>query len=290
MKGGVKLVENNVILNRFFTQNVLLDMIYNENNTTYGTVIQRYVNDPEDKNNGALISEVYRFMSKEYRNEYFYQNTLLNKLLLGRHSINTTTALTQIPINKSKADFILINGKAVVYEIKTELDTFERLETQLQDYYRAFNHVCVVTSESQYTRATNILADTPVGIYVLTTQNTISNKLRKEPIEDNSCLNHTTIFKVLHKREFESVILKYYGELPITSQAFYYTECLKLFSEIPILKAYNMAIEQLKNRNHILVRKIDEVPYALKSLVYFSNLSKTDWKALKNFLYRGYGG
>ena len=130
--------ENNIVLNRFFTQNVFFNII-NANNTIYETVIQRFVNDSKNKDNGTLISEVYEFMSKSYRNEYFYQNTLLNKFLLGKHSINTTTALTQIPICKSKADFILINGKAVVYEIKTELDTFDRLNNQLRDYFKAFN-------------------------------------------------------------------------------------------------------------------------------------------------------
>ena len=59
--------------------------------------------------------------------------------------MNTTTALTEIPIAKSKADFVLINGKAVVYEIKTELDNFDRLENQINDYYKAFDHVAVVT-------------------------------------------------------------------------------------------------------------------------------------------------
>ena len=87
------MTENNLILNRLFTQNVFFDMIDTNDNTTYGAVIQRFVNDYENKDNGALISEVYRFMSKSYRNEYFYQNTLLNKLLLGKHSINTTTCL-----------------------------------------------------------------------------------------------------------------------------------------------------------------------------------------------------
>ena len=107
------MIENNLILNRLFTQNVFLGMIQSSasNNTTYGAVIKRFIDEPEDKNNGALISEIYRFMSKSYRNEYFYQNTLLNKLLLGRHSVNTTTALTQIPISKSKAD---VNGTVEV--------------------------------------------------------------------------------------------------------------------------------------------------------------------------------
>lgn len=284
------MTENNSILNRLFTQNTLLDIIHGNNNTTYGTVIQRYINDPEDKNNGTLISKVYKFMSKEYRNEYFYQNTLLNKLLLGKHSINTTTALTQIPINKSKADLILINGKAVVYEIKSELDTFERLDTQLRDYFLAFNHVCVVTSEGQYARVKDILAETPVGIYVITKQNTISSTLKKEPVTDNSNLDYTAIFKVLRKREYENILLQYFGALPVISQAFYYDECLKLFSKIPILDVYDMAIKQLKKRNKIKISELEKVPYELKSLIYFSEISKSNWKDVSCFLNQKYGG
>ena len=70
--------------------------------------------------------------------------------MLGVHSPRTTTALTEVPIGKSKADFILINGKAIVYEIKTELDNFDRLDGQMEDYYKAFSRMVVVTSEKNY--------------------------------------------------------------------------------------------------------------------------------------------
>ena len=191
------MAENNIILNRLFTQNTFSELIRGFDAQVYSAVIRRYINDPENKSNGKLLSEIYSYMSSEYRNEYFYQNTLLNKLLLGIHGVKTTTALTQIPIGKSKADFILINGKAVVYEIKTELDTFERLETQIRDYYKAFNNVCVVTSEHQFAHACELLKDTGVGVYVLTQQETISKYMRKEPVANNSKLNHTAIFKIL---------------------------------------------------------------------------------------------
>lgn len=282
--------ENNIILNRLFTQKVFFDMVHDGNNATYGTVIKRYIRDPQDKDNGALISEIYRFMSQAYRNEYFYQNTILNKLLLNKHSISTTTALTQIPISKSKADIILINGKAVVYEIKTELDTFERLDTQLKDYYKAFDHVCVITSEIQYERAASLLSDTPVGIYVLTRKNTISAKLKKEPMADSSNLDYTTIFKVLRKREHEEILLNYFGKLPVSSQVFYYSECLKMFSQIPITNAYNMALKQLKKRNQILISEFEKIPYELKSLMYFSKPTRSDWEELNDFLAKKYGG
>ena len=50
LKGGQDLKENNIILNRLFTQNVFFDMV-SANNTIYETVIQRFVNDPENKDN-----------------------------------------------------------------------------------------------------------------------------------------------------------------------------------------------------------------------------------------------
>jgi len=284
------MVTNNLILNRLFTQNVFQDIINDNDNSTYGAVVQRYITDREAKNNGELISEIYEFMSKSYRNEYFYKNTLLNILLIGKHSVNTTTALTQIPIGKSKADFILINGKAIVYEIKTELDSFDRLETQLRDYFKAFDHVCVVTSESHFDKISSILQNTPVGIYILTKENKISKGLKKEPKDDNTQLDHLAIFKVLHKSEYEGIVKKYFGQLPVTSQVFYYDECFSLFSKIPIEEAYTMSINELKNRNKIVISFFQNVPYELRSLMYFSNPLTKDFDALNRFLNSKFGG
>jgi len=281
---------NNLVLNRLFTQNVFQDLIEYNKNTTYGTIVQRYVQDSEAKNNGEIISEIYKFMSESYRNEYFYLNTLLNKLLLKKHSINTTTALTQIPIGKSKADFILINGKAVVYEIKSELDSFDRLETQLRDYFRAFNHVCVVTSDGSYEKLSNMLHDSPVGICVLTKRDTISSIQKKEAIENNSCLEHRAIFKVLHKNEYERIIISRFGSLPTASQVFYYDECLARFKDIPVLEAYSMALKELKKRNRIIQSRFQDVPCELKSLMYFSALSPEDYDGLSSFLNEKYRG
>lgn len=227
-------------------------------------------------------------MSKNYRNEYFYQNTLLNKLLLGRHSINTTTALTQIPIGKSKADFVMINGKAVVYEIKTELDSFDRLSTQLSDYYKAFNHVCVVTCQSNYDKLSKILENTPVGIYILSNKNTL--QLRKDPQENNSDLSYDVLFKLLRKKEFESILSSYFGYLPDATPAFYYDECFKLLTDIPMDILYLQVLKELKKRNRIIKELYQDVPYELKSLIYFYNATNKDYEKLTDFLNQEYRG
>lgn len=102
---------NNIILNRFFTQSIFMDLINSKENSLYDTCVYRYLNDVDSLENNQLVNKVSEYMKKKYRNEYFYKNTLLNKLLLGRHSLNTTTALSEVPINKSKADFILIEKR-----------------------------------------------------------------------------------------------------------------------------------------------------------------------------------
>ena len=273
---------NYFLLNRVFTRNTFRELIEKRTEETYVTAINRYINDPEDKNNQQLISQFYYKLKKNYRNEYFYKNTLLNKLLFGVHSPKTTTALTEVPVFKSKADFILINGKAVVYEIKTGLDNLERLETQLNDYYKAFDHVSVVTCQSNYKAIEKKLSGTSVGIYLLTNRNSLSEK--KKPIEDNANLDLNIIFKVLRKSEYESILMIHYGQLPNVSQFNYYNECKQMFCQINTVIAYQLFLSELKKRNRTDTSLYDTVPYELKFLMYFSNLKKKDYENLKIFL------
>lgn len=279
---------NHILLNRIFTRNTFKKLIDEHTEKAYNTVIRQYINDLENKNNQQIISELYKKLRKNYRNEYFYKNTLLNKLLLGTHSPKTTTALTELPVAKSKADFILINGKAVVYEIKTELDNFERLTTQLKNYFKAFNYVSVVTCESNYQAIKKKLENTSVGVYLLTKRNCLSEK--KKPIENNLYLDLNVIFKILRKPEYESIISQYYGRLPNVSQFNYYKVCCQMFCQIDIKIAYKLFLNELKKRNPVNIDLYSTVPYELKFLIYFSNLKAIDYYKLKNFLNSRFGG
>lgn len=279
---------NNIILNRIFTKTTFNNLIYNKDNACYLTIVKRYLSDINKKSNKLIISDLYKFMEKEYRNEYYFKNTLINKLLLGKYSVNTTTALTEVPINKSKADFILVNNKAVVYEIKTSLDTLERLDTQLNDYFKAFTTVCVVTCESNYEKLSSILKDTKVGIYILTDKSTLSK--RKEPIEEKTYLNYEVIFKVLRKNEFENILLKCYGKLPSSTPAFYYDECFKYFKSIDMDIVYKYMLEELRKRVYLEKENYKKIiPYELKFLAYFAEYKEEDYIKLNKFLMRGFG-
>ena len=135
---------NNYMLNRVFTRNNLNDIINNKNDMLFANMVEMYNMEVDGNLNKDAISKVYKFMFESHRNEYIYKNALLNKLLLGVHSLNTIAVLTEVIIDKAKADFILINGSAIVYEIKTELDSLTRLENQINNYYKAFSKVCIM--------------------------------------------------------------------------------------------------------------------------------------------------
>ena len=208
----------------------------------------------------------------------------MNKRLLGMHSINTTTALTEIPVGRAKPDFILINGKAVVYEIKTELDNFDRLENQINEYYKAFNHVAIVTYEKSLEIAKRKIAEInkPIGLYILQRNTKIKTVI--EPKEYSSDLNRDVIFKILRKGEYENIVERYFYSLPQVSQFEYYEVCKKLIGTIPLEQFYSDFLIELKKRNPINKELFAEVPYELKFLVYFMNFNSKDYKALEQFL------
>lgn len=276
--------DNSILLNRVFTRNTLREIVESNYSDAYATAIRRYITDPLGKDNKQLLSEIYSVLKKEYRNEYYYKNTILNKLLLGVHKPTTTTALTEVSVGKSKADFVLINGHAVVYEIKTELDNLDRLESQITNYYKAFTRVSILASENHVDTIQKRLDGSFVGIYVLTKKGTIKEK--KQPLECIDHLDKDTMFKILRKHEYESIIAKYFGALPETSQFEYYKACRQLFFQIDTRKVYKAFVATLKKRGQVDVELYKQIPYELKFLVYFSGFKKEDYKKLHTFLHQ----
>ena len=272
--------DNSRAINRVFTRGVITDLIECGTNDVYDYVVRRYVNDPERKTHGQIISEIYHRLGQEHRNEYYYMNTLLNRLLCGnKHNVNTTTALSQVRIGQHIADFVLINGEGLVYEIKSDLDNYDRLFDQLSDYYRAFSKVAVLADAEDRSRVERVLTSfgdmgEAVGIYDLTERNTINWINGREPKLFDDYLDHCSIFKILRKREYENVLLHEYGELPIVAPVFHYRACLELFERIPIKKAQDMAVNELRKRNKISKTVFERIQPELRSTIYFAGLSR----------------
>lgn len=245
--------------------------------------IKRY----ESKNGityGKAISKIYHYMDGSYRNEYYYKNTIFNKLLLEQHDLYTTAALTELPIANSKVDFVMINGKGVAYEIKTDLDNFNRLASQIQDYYKVYCYVNIVVGYKNFEKTKKLLDGTPVGIYVLYDNGNLL--CRKKARYNASELSYEAIFNILRKKEFEDIILRHFRKLPAVNDFQYYRECLKLIKKINIKTLQKETMEVLKKRTLLVVAEAFEesIPYELSFYVYFSKKNHEQYDKICDFL------
>lgn len=93
---------NNTILGKVFTQRTFKDLLNGRENENYSACMNKYLNNIGSINNIFVVEELYNFLKTRYRNEYYYKNTLLNKLLLGKHSLKTTVALSEILLRNLK--------------------------------------------------------------------------------------------------------------------------------------------------------------------------------------------
>lgn len=250
---------NYAYLNRYFSRKSLLEAIFEEQF--------------DAKHFTDEIVQNYAILQKEYRNEFFYKNTLFNNVVLGKFSLNTTSAFNETIIEKSKADFLIINHhRGMVYEIKTDLDNLDRLMFQLEDYYRVFSEVYVVTSEKNYYPVYKYVKEHKPSVGIIVLNQKVNLSLRRHAIYDESNLKHENLFKLLRKKEFEEILIKIYGELPNVKQVEYYRTCLEWFKQIDIIHAQKLTFFALNKRNYSeIIGRIIKLPMQIRWLVYSGN-------------------
>ncbi|WP_042224239.1 sce7726 family protein [Oceanobacillus manasiensis] len=253
------------------------------------TITKLIEKDIDEKVSKQLVNSksLYKEMAFSYRNEFFYKNTLFNKCVLGRYSLNTTVALSEFEIDNSKADFAIINKKkSFVVEIKTDLDTLDKLIYQIEDYYKVFSLVYVLTSENYYYQVYRLVKNTSVGIMVLTKRNTIS--IRKFAKDDVSKLKHENLFRLLRKEEYEDLIENQFKEVPEVKPIFRYSAYLDVYKQLELEKSQKLVFKEILRRiNRFDVEYLKRVPLELRWLVYQSHLNREKFERLLNNLQGG---
>ncbi|MGE4300114.1 MAG: sce7726 family protein [Victivallaceae bacterium] len=268
-------ISNLAILPRLFSNTFFEDLVkINTSSILNEAVKTTRILDflPNNVDLRGLLDFVYEVMVKRYRNEYVYKNILANKILLGRHSLNTSFMINELGVDGCKADSVIFNGTSTVYEIKTELDSFDRLMRQVGAYIKAFDKVYVVTSDSisQIRQVENMLPPS-VGIMVLSKKNRLS--IVRETESHQERVESTVIFDILRQAEYLKIIKEYYGYIPQVSNAFMYRASRALFKEIPPKIAHDEMVRHLKKRGKVLEDFILNVPISLKAYSLKTRLS-----------------
>lgn len=246
--------------------------------------IKNYINVTHSTTNLDVINVIYNSLLINYKNEYVYKNILTNKLFLKKYSLRTTIALNEFNIGKSIADFVLLNGEARIYEIKTELDNLEKLDKQILDYCKFGNKVYIVSSSKYINKLIELYVNSTVGIIELTSRNTL--KTVKVASKNDATFNHEILFKTLRKEEYIEVIEEYFNYVPEVPNTKIFRECLALAKKIEVSLFQKLVIKKLKSRNISNPKKIQEevTPESLKHICYTLDFSKNEYDKLNSFL------
>lgn len=227
---------------------------------------------------GLFFDQVYDYLSNNYRNEYVYKNVIANKILLGKHSLNTSRMLTEFRVGTNKADVVLLNGSSTVYEIKSEYDSFARLEKQIRSYLEMFDYINVVTSSSQVNKLNEFLPNS-VGLIVLTNSNKMSTI--RHPKYNRKNINKAILFDSLRKAEYMKIIKDHYKITPTVPNTQIYKKCKKMFCEIPDESVFDLTIKTLKKRTKLGTLKafIEKAPPSVSA--YAMSISDEEIKMQK---------
>ena len=238
--------------------------------------------DPNLKTQVAL-DLVYNKLVKNYKNEYIYKNVLINKLLLKKYILSSTVSFNEFKIGDSISDFVLLNGEARVYEIKTELDTLDKIEKQIEDYKKFGNKIFIVAHKSHLSKLVKLYEKSDIGLIELTKRNSL-----KEIKGANSNFNLDTeiLFKTLRKSEYIEIISDFYKFVPNVPNTLIFRECLELAKKIPLIEFQQLVFKVLKKRNISSPQLLlsENIPESLKYICYNLNLTPKEYFHLSTFL------
>jgi len=185
------------------------------------------------------IAHSYHLLEQNYRHEYIYKNKLLNEYVLKYYSLDDTILLNEFRVGQSIADTVLVNGTNKIFEIKTELDSPERLESQLNDYYRAFTEVYLFTHISLLNKYVRILP-AYVGVLIYTEEGEVSEY--RPAVKYTASLDASYMMSSLRKPEYSRLIKELVGFLPDVTPVFYYRACLEILAELPMFSSAPLSL------------------------------------------------
>lgn len=280
------------VLARFFSASVLKELAHCGHSAIAGRLSQQ--NHLFDRFGatmpvGEFYDAIFRKLVKEYRHEYIYKNAIAEKILLGKHNLKTAFMLTEFRVDDCKADAVVLNGTSHVYEIKSEMDSFERLDRQLTAYRRMFDFITVITTERLYHSVLNRVP-AEVGVMVLAEGGYQFRKnCRREAVSNKSNVDPLVIFDSLQRREYLKIIKEHFDiSFAHTPNTRIYAEALNYFNQLPPETAHDSMVEVLKQRleTRRIADFVIDVPASLKAAALSIRLTQTERDRFINLLHK----
>ena len=197
------------------------------------------------KSISKIYDEMYTLLKKKYRNEYIYKNEIAKNIIRKSHKFCNVSYVNEFKVNGCIADVAIFNDTSTAYEIKTELDSFERLDGQLSVYKDVFEFVYMVVPERKKNQALRVAHDN-TGIITLNEKNVLNYE--RMAISNIKSLSKEKIFNCLRPSEYASLYEEIVGTKAFGRAADIKDMCRNVFVELDIENAHKEMLKKLTAR------------------------------------------
>jgi len=229
-----------------------------------------------------IFDHSFQLLTENYANEYIYKNIIIQKLFWDKYDCDKATVLTEFRVGERKADCVILNGKSICYEIKTEFDSLQRLDFQLEAYERLFNEVYVVCA-SKFTKKLLNDLEPHIGIIEFTSKSTL-RKVRKSSIR-NFSIDKKLMMQSLRQPEYKMLASAINKKEVLVPNTKVYDHCFEIINNFKNEKKLNkFYINILKTKRKNDDKVIKKLPISLMNAAVSYKLSKSDFEQLTNIL------
>jgi hypothetical protein len=234
-------------ISKIFSRHVVLEIAKKNRVDLFREII--IDNYPSYKTEGKSISkiydEMYGLLKKKYRNEYIYKNEIAKSIIRKSHKFNNVSYVNEFKVNGCIADVAIFNDTSTAYEIKTELDSFDRLNDQLSEYKDVFEYVYIVIPQSKVNHAFKVAHET-TGIITLNDRNILNYE--RAASSNKIFLSKAKMFNCLRPSEYTLFYEDVIGSKPFGKAADIKDMCRSAFVNLDVDIAQKEMLKILKER------------------------------------------
>jgi hypothetical protein len=266
-------------LSRLFSSTVFREMAKRGRSSLFVRLLGQTGIEPRSEHAvtvGDVFNQAFSVLRRSgFRDEYVYRAAITHNILLGTHSLNTASMLTEFRVGGCKADVAILNGTATVYEIKSERDSLARLANQITNYKKVFAKVYVIAGENH---VGDVLERTSadVGVMCLSRRHSISTVREAMDRPDRVC--PTTIFESLRLSEARAILRDLGAPVPNVPNTMVHSTLRASFERLKPEEAHHAMVQTLKRSRDLasLSELIDQLPSSLQPAALSLQIRRAD--------------
>ena len=183
--------------------------------------------------------------------------------------------LNEFRAGSCKADLVILNGTATVYEIKSERDTLARLANQVDNYKRVFAKVNVIAAEGH---VEGVLATVPVDVGVMCLSKRYSIKTVRKAINCPERICPVAVFESLRGAEAKAILKALGLSVPDVPNTQRHAAMRALFVDLDPSALHFEMVRTLKRTRDLapLGELVSELPKSLQAAALSISVRRSD--------------